>query len=114
MKTVIDSSTRARKISKDISRESAQTRANQFIIEHLPDRFCAGQPHFMIFGMIFPAWSVPIVLAYPKLGVIGEVGAIVINGELGNVVGWTPLEKIREAAKALYEKRKAEIEAPFV
>ncbi len=106
-------SARPKSVARKISRESAQTRANQFIIEHLPDRFCAGQPRFVIFP-IRTVWSIPVVLAYPKLGTIGEVGAVIVDAELGNVVGWTPIEEIREAAKELYEKRKAEIEAPFV
>lgn len=99
--------------ARKVSRDSAHTKANQFIIEHLPDRFCAGQPRFVIFP-IRAAWSIPVVLAYPKLGAIGEVGAVIVDAEFGNVVGWTPMEDMREAAKSLYEERKAEIEAAFV
>ncbi|MEK7728776.1 MAG: hypothetical protein AAB354_10215 [candidate division KSB1 bacterium] len=113
METIAEFSARPKSVPRKISRDSAQTKANQFIIEHLPDRFCAGQPRFVIFP-IRAAWSIPVVLAYPKLGAIGEVGAVIVDAELGNVVGWTPIEEIREAAKELYEERKAEIEAPFV
>jgi hypothetical protein len=113
METIAEFSTRLPSVARKISRDSAQTRANQFIIEHLPDRFCAGQPRFVIFP-IRAAWSIPVVLAYPKLGTIGEVGTVIVDAELGSVVGWTPMEEIREAAKALYEERKTEIEASFV
>ncbi|MDZ7262490.1 MAG: hypothetical protein ONB05_10345 [candidate division KSB1 bacterium] len=97
----------------NIGREAAKEQANHFILEHLPDRFCAGHPNLVLFP-IRTVWSVPILLAYPKLGVIGEVGTIIIDSELGTVVGWTPLEEVEIAARELYEKRKAEIEAPFV
>ena len=98
--------------STKIPRDDAKTAANHFIIEHLPDRFCAGQPRSVVFP-IRAVWSVPIVLAYPKLGTIGEVGTVIVDAEMGTVVGWTPLEEIRAAAKEIYEARKAEIEAPF-
>lgn len=96
-----------------ITRDAAQIEANHFIFEHFHDRFCAGHPTLVDFP-IRTVWSVPIVLAYPKLGVIGEVGTIIIDGEMGTVAGWTPLEELEIAAKELYEKRKADIETSAV
>jgi len=96
-----------------VGKDAAKTAANQFIFEHLPDRFCAGQPRLVVFP-IRTVWSISIVLAYPKLGTIGEVGAVIVDAETGTIAGWTPFEEVRAAAKELYETRKEEIEAPFV
>ncbi len=96
-----------------IGRETAEIAANHFILEHLPDRFCAGVPNLVEFP-IRTVWSVPIMLGYPKLGVIGYVGTVIVDGEMGTVAGWTPLEEVKIAAREIYEKRKAEIEAPLV
>ncbi len=96
-----------------ISRDAAQITANHFILEHLPDRFCAGIPTLVEFP-IRTVWSVPITLGYPKLGVIGQAGIIIIDCEMGTVAGWTPREEVKKAARELYEQRKAEIEAPLI
>jgi hypothetical protein len=96
-----------------IGREAAEIAANHFILEHLPDRYCAGVPNLVEFP-IRTVWSVPIMLGYPRLGVIGQVGTIIIDSEMGTVAGWTPLQEVKSAAKEIYEKRKAEIEAPVV
>lgn len=96
-----------------IDRDAAEIAANQFILEHLPDRFCAGVPNLAEFP-IRTVWSVPIVLGYPQLGVIGHVGTVIVDSEMGTVAGWTPIEEVKNAAREIYEKRKAEIEAPSV
>jgi hypothetical protein len=101
----------ARKLK--IGREAAEITANHFILEHLPDRYSAGVANLVEFP-IRTVWSVPILLGYPRLGVIGQVGTIIIDCEMGTVAGWTPLQEVKSAAKEIYEKRKAEIEAPVV
>jgi hypothetical protein len=113
MKTLVRTPKRPKAGKLKINREAAQIAANHFILEHLPDRYCAGIPNLVEFP-IRTVWSVPIMLGYPKLGVIGQVGTIVIDGEMGTVAGWTPLAEVKSAAREIYEKRKAEIEAPFV
>ncbi len=96
-----------------IGREAAKSTANHFILEHLPDRYCAGNPNLVEFP-IRTVWSVPIVLGYPKLGVIGQVGTVIIDSEMGTIAGWTPLQEVRSAARELYEQRKTEIEASVI
>ena len=86
--------------------------ANQFVLAHLRDRFSVGFPT----RVVFPTrsiWAAPVVLTYPKLGIVGEVGIVAIDTELGNVVGWTPLEEMESTAKELYEGKKREVEAAF-
>lgn len=95
-----------------INEDEAMTEANGFILEHLPDRFCAGIPRLLS----FPArliWATPILLSYPNLGPVGEVGFIAVDAELGNVVGWTPFPEIYKAAEQVYSDKRGQIEAAF-
>ena len=66
--------------------------------------------------MVFPTrsiWTVPIVLSYPKIGVLGEVGFVGVDGESGVVVGWTPVEEVEEVAEQMYKEKEDEIKALF-
>jgi len=86
--------------------------ANKFVLENMRDRFSAGTPKKVMFPTR-EVWIVSVVLAYPKKGIIGEVGAIAVDGETGEIVGWTPIEEMEEMAKDLYEGRKKELEIAF-
>ncbi|NUO78540.1 hypothetical protein HUU05_00560 [candidate division KSB1 bacterium] len=95
-----------------INEDEAITEANGFILEHLPDRFCAGIPRLLS----FPArtiWATPILLSYPEIGPVGEVGFVAVDAELGNVVGWTPFAEIYKAAEKVYSDKRGQIEAAF-
>lgn len=92
--------------------DTAITEANGFIIEHLPDRFCAGVPKMVEFA-VRKVWAVPILLSYPEIGPVGEAGIVAVDAEMGTVVGWTPLEDVLKAAQDIYSARKDEIEAAF-
>jgi hypothetical protein len=100
------------KVVKKIDEEAAIMEANGFIIEHLPDRFCAGAPKMVEFP-VRKVWAVPILLSYPRIGPVGEAGIIAVDAEIGTVVGWTPLEEVIKAAQKIYSERKEEIEAAF-
>lgn len=95
-----------------IDEEAAITEANGFILEHLPDRFCAGAPKMVEFA-VRKVWAVPILLSYPEVGPVGEAGIIAVDAEMGTVVGWTPLGDVLKAAQDIYSARKGEIEAAF-
>jgi hypothetical protein len=91
-------------IALKINEDEAISEANGFILEHLPDRFCAGIPRLLS----FPArtiWATPILLSYPEIGPVGEVGFVAVDAELGNVVGWTPFSEIYKAAEKLYSDK---------
>jgi len=96
------------KIDADI----AKRLANRFILENLPDRFCAGTPRFLQFPMR-TFWAVPVVLSYPRIGPVGQTGILAVDTETGSVVGWTPLDEMKEVAQAIYAEKKAAIEAAF-
>jgi hypothetical protein len=111
MKTLVRSPKRLKPKKRAVDRDLAQITANSFILEHLPDRYCAGVPNLVEFP-IRTVWSVPIMLGYPRLGVIGQVGTVIIDRETGTVAGWTPFHDVRNATRKIYKQRKAEIETP--
>ena len=95
--------------AQKVDSTTALKTANRFILEMMRDRFCAGT----LKRVMFPTravWIVSVVLTYPKKGVIGEVGAIAVDCETGEIVGWTPIEEMETVAKDLYEGEKKAIE----
>jgi hypothetical protein len=88
----------------------AQATANLFLSDHLPDRFTADQPQL---DALNHAWHVPVILAYPGVGVVGCVGDICIHTVSGTVVSHTPLAEMKQAAQALYDVHRDAIEATF-
>jgi hypothetical protein len=99
-------------MSTKIDAEAAKRLANRFILENLPDRFCAGTPRFLQFPLR-SVWIVPVVLSYPRIGPVGQAGIAAVDTETGSVVGWTPLDEMKKAAEAIYERKKTVIEAAF-
>jgi hypothetical protein len=96
-----------------IDAETAKRLANRFILENLPDRFCAGRPGFLQFPLrVF--WAVPVLLSYPRIGPVEQVGIVTVDTETGSVVGWTPIDEMKKAAEIIYEEEKANIEAAFL
>ncbi len=87
----------------------AQAEANLFLSDHLPDRFMAGQP---VFDVVASVWRAPVLLAYPIIGSVGHTGEILISADEEKVVSYTPLDKMKAAARALYEQHRDAIEAP--
>jgi hypothetical protein len=86
--------------------------ANRFILTKLPDRFSAGLPK----SVAFPTrrlWVVPVMLTYPHLGIVGEVGMVAVDAEQETVVGWTPFQEMEELARQLYQEKKHETNHSF-
>jgi hypothetical protein len=90
--------------------QQAQAIANQLLLECLPDRFTADfaqrAPHDNL-------WRVPVILAYPTLGSLGEVGEILVSTLSEDIVSHTPFEDIKNAGKKLYKIHQHDIEAPI-
>lgn len=89
---------------------AAQAAANQFLSEHLPDRFTADQAER---DRTSELWRVPIILAYPLIGAVGQVGEILIHAETEQVVSFTPFDQMQSCARQLYEAHRDEIESAF-
>jgi len=71
-------------IQPKIDAEAAKRLANRFILENLPDRFCAGTPRFLQFPLR-TFWAVPVVLSYPRIGPVGQTGILAVDTETGAV-----------------------------
>ena len=86
----------------------AQAQANYFLLTHLGDRFVADDP---VLDAEAGVWRVPVLLAYPLIGPVGDTGVILVNSGSEEIVFYTPLEDMKAAARALYETHRDEIEA---
>jgi hypothetical protein len=88
----------------------AQGVANLFLSDHLGDRFLAVRPQLDEGGEV---WRVPVVLTYAVVGPVGDVGEVIISTGAEEVVSHTPVEEMKERARALYEEHREQIEAPL-
>jgi hypothetical protein len=86
----------------------AQGIANEFLSDCLPDRFTADQPTWTD-----SRWRVPVILAYPIVGSICEVGELFIDGIQAQVISHTPLETMKQLGMKRYTARQDEIESAF-
>lgn len=92
-----------------ISAFEAMATANGFLLDHLPDRFCAGEPRLDQTSLV---WRIPVLLSYAVIGPVGQVGEIIVGTESEEVLSYTPLEEMKAAAWVLIEQNREKIEAP--
>lgn len=95
----------------EITALGAQAAANQFLSDHLPDRFTADLAHRDPAGG--DIWRVPVILAYPVVGSIGQVGEILISADTEQGLSYTALDEMKRVASDLYEAHRERIEAHF-
>jgi hypothetical protein len=88
----------------------AQAQASLFLSDHLPDRISASTPSF---DEATAVWRVPIILAYPFLGVLGKVGEVIVSATKAEIISTTPIEQMLTEARSLAESHRDEIEAPL-
>lgn len=100
----------ALKTAPAVTALEAQGAANLFLSDHLGDRFLAVRPQLDEGG---DAWRVMVVLTYAVLGPVGEVGEVAVSAGNDEIVSHTPIEEMKERARALYEHHRDEIEAPL-
>jgi hypothetical protein len=97
-------------IATKITAMEAEGVANGFLLDHLPDRFLAIEPRF---DSSAPAWRLPVVIAYPFIGPIGEVGEILVSISIEEIVSHTPFDEMMSRARVLYDQHREAIEAAF-
>jgi len=102
----------ATKIKNTVTAEKAAVVAQDFIADQLGNLVGVGRPCHMISGLQ-SAWSIPLVLTSPGYGIVGIVGAVMVDTEFGHIVGWTPLDEVRANAEELTDENEAELEAAF-
>lgn len=98
------------KTAPTVTALEAQGAANLFLSERLGDRFLAVRPQLDDGGDV---WRVPVVLTYAVVGPLGEVGEILVSAGTDEVVSHTPVEEMKERARALYNQHREQIEAPL-
>ena len=87
----------------------AEAAASLFLSDHLPDRITAGDPQLDSQAGV---WHVPVLLAYPVIGSVGEVGEVIVSGQTEEILSHTPVDEMLARARALYEQHREQIEAP--
>lgn len=88
----------------------AEAETNYLLHGIVRDRFTAGEARF---DSTINAWRVPVVLAYPFIGPVGQVGEVLISDTL-RVLSHTPATEMMTAAQTLYERHREAIEAAFL
>jgi hypothetical protein len=88
----------------------AQALVNAFLFDRLPDRFTADQPQW---SKVNECWQVPVILAYPTLGVLGIVGEVKVAGLEEVVTDYTPIEEMKRKGLEFYQINQDAIEADF-
>lgn len=89
----------------------AEAAASLFLSDHLPDRITAGDPQLDVNAGV---WRVPVLLAYPVIGSVGEVGEIIVSGQTEEILSHTSVDKMLARARALYDQHREQIEAPVL
>jgi hypothetical protein len=89
----------------------AEAIAGGYLLDYLPDRFSTGAPRF---DKAAGVWRIPVILAYPRIGPVGEVGDLTVDDSTKDVISHTPFEEMTTIALAIYEQRCEEIEAAFL
>ncbi|HEV2663514.1 MAG TPA: hypothetical protein VG324_01300 [Blastocatellia bacterium] len=88
----------------------AQAAANGFLLDYMPDRYLAVEPRLDSTAQV---WRVKVVLTYPFIGSVGEVGEIAISAFSEEVLSHTPLDEMRERGRQLYEQHREAIQTAF-
>ena len=88
----------------------AEAEASLFLNDRLPDRISASTPRLDETAQV---WRVPVVLAYPYIGILGQIGEIVVSTTKAKVISATPIEAMLESARTLAEQHRDAIEAPL-
>lgn len=88
----------------------AQIAANGFLLDNLPDRYLAVEPRL---DNAAQAWRVKIVLTYPFIGAVGEVGEILVSTFSEKILSHTPIAEMRERGRLLYKQHRDAIQTAF-
>ncbi len=89
----------------------AQAAANGYLLDNLPDSFLAIEPRF---DPATKTWRLPVVISYPFIGPVGEVGEIHVSSSSADITSVTPLDEMKTCARALYEQHRERIQTAFV
>jgi hypothetical protein len=66
-----------------ITAAAARRRVSRLVISEIGNLLCGGEPSLVVSERI--CWRVPILLAFPDTGPVGQVGALDVDVETGEV-----------------------------
>src|SRR5262245_50695962 len=101
------------RVPSHIASEQAVAAAQDFVADNLGNLVNVAQPSRIVSGLR-SAWVIPLTLTSPGYGIVGVVGTLMVDEELGYIMGWTPIEEIRANAEQITRQYQAELEAAFV
>lgn len=93
-----------------VTEQQAQAAVNKFISNYIGDRFTADQAQLSVTGEV---WQVPIILAYPMIGSLGQVGFVLVSTLSEAIVSHTPFDEIKQIGLRLYEANQDAIQTHF-
>ncbi|MBW4666955.1 MAG: hypothetical protein KME60_05800 [Cyanomargarita calcarea GSE-NOS-MK-12-04C] len=93
-----------------VTAQQAQAAVNQFISDYMSDRFTADQAQLDLTGEV---WQVPVILAYPMIGSLGQVGFVLVSTSSETILSHTPFDEIKQAGLRLYEANRDAIQTHF-
>lgn len=67
-----------------ITATTARQRVNRFVISEIGNLLYSGEPSLILAEHLY--WQVPILLAYPETGPVGQVGSLAVDAQTGEVV----------------------------
>jgi hypothetical protein len=89
----------------------AQSVVNGWLLTVLPDRFVAGESRLIAGGDI---WCVSVGIAYPRIGIVGEVGEVLVSAFSGGIISATRPEQMKVAGLKCYAEQESAIQAYFL
>lgn len=95
-----------------IGADDAQEFATDFLLDHVGNQLTAGQPLRML-SAVRSTWIVPVQLGYIHSGVLGNVGVVAVDEETGQVIGWTPIDQMKEAGRQLRKQHEPDVSVGF-
>jgi hypothetical protein len=98
-------------VAVTVSAVGAQSVVNGWLLTVLPDRFVAGEARLMAGGDI---WCVSVGIAYPRMGIVGVVGEVLVSAFSGGIISATRPEQMKIAGMNCYAERESEIQAAFL
>ena len=93
-----------RRASRPIGAVKAWRLANEFCLFHYPTLYTGGPPKRSSSAHSF-TWIVPIVLASPVDGIMGEVGQLSIDAKTGKVIASTDRSEVVAAGARLFQRK---------
>ncbi len=88
----------------------AHSLVNYFLSVRLPDRLTADLARLSTLGDV---WQVCVLLTYPGVGAIGQVGIVLVSITSKKIVSYTPLEEMKQTGEKLLAEHLDKIQASF-